>query len=111
MVYQVGNQTYAITFNEEIYNLREVRSELESLGHTFRTQSDTEVLLHAYVEWEEACVNRLNGMFAFGLWDDFKQQLLLVRDRLGVKPLFYAQRGSAILFASKLKGPARSPCS
>jgi len=103
MAYQVDNRTYVITYNGEIYNFRELRSELESLGHTFRTQSDTEVLLHAYVEWGEACVGRLNGMFAFGLWDDYKQQLLLARDHLGLKPLFYAQRGNAMLFGSDLK--------
>ncbi|HEX3642944.1 MAG TPA: asparagine synthase (glutamine-hydrolyzing), partial [Ktedonobacteraceae bacterium] len=109
MVYQVGNRTYVITYNGEIYNFRELRSELESSGHTFRTQSDTEVLLHAYVEWGEACVGRLNGMFAFGLWDDYKQQLLLARDHLGLKPLYYAQRGSAILFGSELKALLAHP--
>src|SRR5205823_4800149 len=103
MVYQEGERTYAITYNGEIYNFRELRRELESYGHTFRTRSDTEVLLHAYIEWGEACVRRLNGIFAFGLWDEQKQQLLLARDHLGVKPLFYAQRGSAILFGSELK--------
>ena len=61
------------------------------------------MLLHAYVEWGEACVRHLNGIFAFGLWDEQKQRLLLARDHLGVKPLFYAQRGSAILFGSELK--------
>ncbi len=103
MVYQEGDRTYAITYNGEIYNFRELRFELESYGHTFRTRSDTEVLLHAYIEWGEACVGRLNGIFAFGLWDEQRQQLLLARDHLGVKPLFYAQRGSAILFGSELK--------
>lgn len=109
MVYQEGNRTYAITYNGEIYNFRELRSELESLGHIFRTQSDTEVLLHTYLEWGEACVRHLNGIFAFGLWDDHKQRLLLARDHLGVKPLFYAQRGSAILFASELKALLAHP--
>jgi asparagine synthase (glutamine-hydrolysing) len=103
MVYQEGDRTYAITYNGEIYNFRELRRELESYGHTFRTRSDTEVLLHAYVEWGEECVGHLNGIFAFGLWDEQKRQLLLARDHLGVKPLFYAQRGSAILFGSELK--------
>ncbi|MBO0796944.1 MAG: asparagine synthase (glutamine-hydrolyzing), partial [Ktedonobacteraceae bacterium] len=100
MTYQ-GN--YALTYNGEIYNFRELRSELQSRGHTFHTHSDTEVLLHAYDEWGEDCVHRLNGIFAFGLWDEQKQQLLLARDHLGVKPLFYAQRGSAMIFGSELK--------
>jgi len=103
MVYQEGDRTYAITYNGEIYNFRELRRELENHGHTFHTHSDTEVILHAYAEWGEACVQRLNGIFAFGLWDEQRQQLLLARDHLGVKPLFYAQRGSAILFGSELK--------
>lgn len=103
MSYQEGERSYTITYNGEIYNFRELRRELESYGHTFRTQSDTEVILHAYAEWGEACVQRLNGIFAFGLWDEQKQQLLLARDHLGVKPLYYAQRGSTILFGSELK--------
>ncbi len=103
MIYQEGDRTYVITYNGETYNFRELRRELEGYGHTFRTRSDTEVLLHAYVEWGEECVRHLNGIFAFGLWDEQKQRLLLARDHLGVKPLFYAQRGSAILFGSELK--------
>src|SRR5579885_922695 len=103
MIYQTQDHTYALTYNGEIYNFRELRSELESRGHTFHTHSDTEVLLHAYLEWGQECVRRFNGIFAFGLWDEQKQQLLLARDHLGVKPLFYAQRGSALLFGSELK--------
>src|SRR5438132_9876862 len=103
MIYQEYGYTYALTYNGEIYNFRELRHELERQGHAFRTQSDTEVLLHAYIEWGEDCVHHLNGIFDFGLWDEQKQQLLLARDHLGVKPLFYAQRGSAILFGSELK--------
>jgi asparagine synthase (glutamine-hydrolysing) len=109
MIYQAGEHTYALTYNGELYNFRELRSELESCGHAFRTQSDTEVLLHTYVEWGEDCVHHLNGIFAFGLWDEQKQQLLLVRDHLGVKPLFYAQRGSAVLFGSELKALLAHP--
>jgi asparagine synthase (glutamine-hydrolysing) len=109
MVYQQRERTYAVSYNGEIYNFRELRSELESYGHSFRTRSDTEVLLHAYVEWGEACVEHLNGIFAFGLWDEQKQRLLLVRDHLGVKPLYYAQRGGAVLFASELKALLAHP--
>lgn len=103
MIYQQGDRVYAITYNGEIYNFRELQRELENCGHTFRTRSDTEVILHAYAEWGEACVRRLNGIFAFGLWDEQKQQLLLARDHLGVKPLFYTRRGTTILFGSELK--------
>ncbi|GHO85821.1 asparagine synthase (glutamine-hydrolyzing) [Dictyobacter formicarum] len=103
MVYTSGSRTYAITYNGEIYNFRELRSELESRGHTFGTKSDTEVILHAYVEWGEEFTRHLNGIFAFGLWDEQRQRLLLARDHLGVKPLFYAQRGSAVIFGSELK--------
>lgn len=109
MTYREGDRTYAITYNGEIYNFRELRCELESHGHTFQTKSDTEVLLHAYVQWGEECVHHLNGIFAFGLWDAAKQQLMLARDHLGVKPLFYAQRGRSVLFASELKGLLAHP--
>jgi len=103
MVYEAGDHTCAITYNGEIYNFRELQRELEGYGHTFHTHSDTEVLLHAYVEWGEECVRHLNGIFAFGLWDEHKQQLLLARDHLGVKPLYYAMRGESIIFGSELK--------
>ncbi|QBD79726.1 asparagine synthase (glutamine-hydrolyzing) [Ktedonosporobacter rubrisoli] len=109
MVHQQGNQTYAITYNGEIYNFRELRSELETRGHTFRTRSDTEVLLHTYLEWGIDCVQHLNGIFAFGLWDEQQQRLLLARDHLGVKPLFYARRGSSIIFGSELKALLAHP--
>ena len=109
MVHETANRTYVIIHNGEIYNFRELRCELKERGHIFDTQSDTEVLLHTYVEWGEDCVRHLNGIFAFGLWDEQKQQLLLARDHLGVKPLFYAQRGSAILFGSELKALLANP--
>jgi len=109
MVHQAGEQTYVITYNGELYNFRELRGELETRGHTFHTNSDTEVLLHTYIEWGEECTRHLNGIFAFGIWDESKQQLFLARDHLGVKPLFYAQRGSALLFASEIKALLAHP--
>jgi len=109
MIYQAGSHSYALTYNGELYNFRELRRELETRGHTFRTQSDTEVLLHTYVEWGEECIQHLNGIFAFGIWDEHKQQLFLARDHLGVKPLFYTQRGSTILFGSELKALLAHP--
>jgi asparagine synthase (glutamine-hydrolysing) len=93
-----------LTYNGEIYNHREVRAELESAGHRYRTQCDTETIVHAYEEWGDDCVHRFRGMFAFGLWDAPKRRLLLVRDRLGVKPLYWTRAGDALLFASEIKG-------
>lgn len=93
-----------IVFNGEIYNFRELRSDLENRGARFRTHSDTEVILEAYKRWGDSCLERLNGMFAFALWDEGRQRLLLARDRLGEKPLYYALLpDGAIVFASELK--------
>lgn len=105
-----GERTYTITYNGELYNTLELRRELEARGHTFLTRnSDTEVLLVAYMEWGTACVERFNGIFAFAIWSEADQSLFLARDRLGVKPLFYAQRGSAFLFGSELKALLAHP--
>ncbi|MEU4985690.1 asparagine synthase (glutamine-hydrolyzing) [Streptomyces sp. NPDC021969] len=92
-----------VAYTGEIYNFRELRGELERLGHRFRTVSDTEVLLHAYLEWGEDFAARLNGMYAFALWDPRTEQLLLVRDRMGVKPLYYYETDDGILFGSEPK--------
>jgi asparagine synthase (glutamine-hydrolysing) len=92
-----------ITFNGEIYNYRALRQQLEAKGHVFRSDSDTEVLLHLYAEQGEAMVNDLRGMFAFGLWDARRQALLLARDPYGIKPLYYAADGRTVRFASQVK--------
>jgi asparagine synthase (glutamine-hydrolysing) len=92
-----------VTYNGEIYNHRDVRAELESAGHRYTTRSDTETIVHAYEQWGDDCVHRFRGMFAFGLWDAPKRRLLLVRDRLGVKPLYWAQAGDVLVFASEIK--------
>lgn len=96
--------TLWVTFNGEIYNFRDLRRELESHGHRFRSETDTEVIVHAYEQWGPECVNRFRGMFAFALWDQRKQQLFLARDRVGKKPLFYARVNGDFVFASELQG-------
>ncbi len=92
-----------ITYNGEIYNYRELRTELERLGHGFTTGTDTEVVLFAYAEWGADCVAKFNGMFAFALWDSRCDELFLARDRYGIKPLYMAQIGTQILFGSEVK--------
>lgn len=95
--------TVWVTFNGEIYNFMELRKELEGRGHSFRTDSDTEVLVHAYEEYGRECLNRLRGMFAFGVWDGRSRTLLLARDRLGKKPLVYYHDQDRFIFASEVK--------
>ncbi|MCX5744437.1 MAG: hypothetical protein NT062_18255 [Proteobacteria bacterium] len=92
-----------ITFNGEIYNFLELRAELEAAGHCFRSHTDTEVILAAYDEWGLDCIERFAGMFAFALWDEARRRLLLVRDRLGKKPVYYSEHGGLLRFASDLK--------
>lgn len=92
-----------IVFNGEIYNFPDVRTELEARGHRFRTHSDTEVILLGYLEWGEHCVERLSGMFAFAIWDAREKRLVLARDRVGKKPLYYWRTESSFAFASELK--------
>ena len=97
------DQSVTITFNGEIFNFVELRDELEARGQRFRTRSDTEVILRLYETYGEDCVDHLNGDFAFGLWDRRKQKLLLARDRMGVRPIFYTQRRDGFHFASEVK--------
>lgn len=103
-------KTATIVYNGELYNSNELRSELEGCGHRFQTRnSDTEVLLLSYLEWGAGCVERLNGIYAFSIWEHEKKTLFAARDRLGVKPFFYLHRGSTFLFASELKGILAHP--
>jgi len=98
------DKTLWIVCNGEIYNYRQLRQELERLGHQFRTHTDIEVIVHLYEEHGERCVEQLSGMFAFALWDERAQKLMLARDRIGQKPLFYAQQDTDLYFASEVKG-------
>ncbi|PID91172.1 MAG: asparagine synthase (glutamine-hydrolyzing) [Bacteroidetes bacterium] len=94
---------YWIAYNGEVFNYLELRAELESLGHAFRTNSDTEVLLRLFVQYGEACLGKLNGQFAFAVWDSEEKELFLARDRMGIRPLFYADTEEGLVFASEIK--------
>ena len=108
-MYSQGKEV-VLSYNGEIYNFQSLRRELEGLGHRFVTQSDTEVLLNSYMQWGEACVERLRGMFAFAVWDGPKQKLFLARDRLGIKPLYYSFLPNGdFVFASEMKALLAHP--
>ena len=92
-----------IVYNGEIYNFREVRDELQKAGTNFVSHSDTEVVLKAYARWGEACLGKFRGMFAFAIWDARRHRLLLARDPMGIKPLYYAQSGSYFVFGSEVR--------
>lgn len=98
-----NGETYTLVYNGELYNTQEIRTELEKLGHRFLGHSDTEVVLHAYAQWGRGCVEKFNGIFAFGVWEQGRGRLFLARDRIGVKPLFYAEHRGGLLFASEMK--------
>jgi asparagine synthase (glutamine-hydrolysing) len=98
-----------IVFNGEIFNYIELKSVLLKRGHTFRTESDTEVLLHAYMEYGPACLNKLNGQFAFAIWDNEKKELFLARDRVGIRPLFYTSANHNFIFGSEIKTLTEHP--
>jgi asparagine synthase (glutamine-hydrolysing) len=104
-----GQVVAALVYNGEVYNYKQLRTELTDRGHHFDTRGDTEVVLRAYQEWGLDCVNRLEGIFAFAVWDAMRQELVLVRDRFGVKPLFYAVRPEGILFGSEPKALLANP--
>src|SRR6266513_984857 len=101
--------TVWVVFNGEIYNFRDLRRTLEQRGHVFSTATDTEVIVHLYEDFGPRCVEHLRGMFAIALWDVRSRTLLLARDRLGIKPLYYAETSGRLLFASELKAILQAP--
>ncbi len=109
MTRSIGSNTYTIVYNGELYNTEELREELTQKGHVFFSYCDTEVLLVSYIEWGPSCVEKFNGIFAFGIWDEKKQRIFLARDRMGVKPLFIARTRHALLFASEIKALLMHP--
>lgn len=109
MVKRYGSRTLVLVYNGELYNTQELRSSLEKAGHLFSSHSDTEVLLTAFAEWGPECVKRLNGIFAFAVWDSHRKELFLARDHLGVKPLFFLRRGNNLIFASEIKAILAHP--
>src|SRR3954447_2241895 len=98
-----ANSPIWVSFNGEIYNHHDVRAELEAHGHVYRTKSDTETIVHAYEQWGDGCVHRFRGMFAFALWDAPRRRLLRVRDRLGIKPLYWSRTNDTLVFGSEIK--------
>ena len=109
MTRNFGGFDYTITYNGQIYNADELRAELEAKGYKFRTMSDTEVVLNAYIHFGNKCAERLNGIFAFAIWNERERQLYLCRDRFGVKPLFYSVVGDTLVFGSEIKALLKFP--
>lgn len=109
MVRRFGDRTYVLTYNGELYNTEEIRQDLIKLGFSFESYSDTEVLLLSYVAWGPACLDRFNGIYAFGIWSEHDQTLFLGRDRMGVKPLFYSVQGDWFIFGSEIKALLAHP--
>ncbi|MBW7458992.1 asparagine synthase (glutamine-hydrolyzing), partial [Paenibacillus sepulcri] len=109
MIRTTEDDTYVIVYNGELYNAPELKRELEGRGRRFTTTCDTEVLLVAYMEWGQACIEKFNGIFAFAIWDSREEHLFLARDRLGVKPLFIAKQDGRFVFGSELKALLAHP--
>ncbi|MDD3766587.1 MAG: asparagine synthase (glutamine-hydrolyzing) [Eubacteriales bacterium] len=109
LVKTLGGHRYVIAYDGQIYNSKELRYELENLGHIFDTESGAEIVLTSYIQWREECPSRLNGMFAFAIWNESEKTLFLARDTMGIKPLFYSQWGSKFIFASEIKGILAHP--
>lgn len=104
-----AGEQYVLVYNGELYNTEQLRRDLRAAGHCFAGHSDTEVVLHAYAEFGESCVDRFNGIFAFAVWEKRRKRLFLARDRIGVKPLFYMRHGGGLLFASEMKTILKYP--
>lgn len=109
MTIKHGQESYTLVYNGELYNTEDLRRELLAQGYAFRGHSDTEVLLTAYIHWGESCVEKLNGIFAFAVWDQAQHRLFVARDRIGVKPLFYYAYKGGLLFASEIKTLLANP--
>lgn len=109
MTKRIGGTTYTIVYNGELYNTEDIRKLLLAKGYTFDSYSDTEVLLTSYIEWKEKCVDYLNGIYAFAVWDEWEQKAFLCRDPLGVKPLFFSLNNGNLIFASELKAILAHP--
>ena len=103
------NEIYSMVYNGELYNTDELRQALISLGHQFKSHADTEVLIHAYAQWSDQCLDHLNGIYAFAVWEHNRGRLFLARDRMGVKPLFYGLKHNGIVFGSELKTILKHP--
>ncbi|MBM3212277.1 asparagine synthetase B, partial [Candidatus Poribacteria bacterium] len=103
------NKSIWIVYNGEVYNFVELRNELINKGYSFKTGTDTEVIIKAYQEWGDDCLNKLDGMFAFAIWDQKKKRLFCARDRFGIKPFYYYFDGSIFVFASEIKGIIQHP--
>jgi asparagine synthase (glutamine-hydrolysing) len=104
-----SDNRYTLTYNGEIYNFPEIRSQLERYGYQFRSRTDSEVVLYAWAQWGSRCVNKFNGMFAFGLWDSVERVLYVVRDRYGIKPIYYTRIGKTFLFGSEQRAIKAHP--
>src|SRR5689334_11790974 len=103
------DRTVWIVFNGEIYNFRELRAELEAAGHRFYTGTDTEAIVHAYEQWGASAIGRLRGMFGLAIWDTRSRTLVAARDRIGIKPLYYAETRGRLYFGSELKSLLQAP--
>ncbi|WLR42913.1 asparagine synthase (glutamine-hydrolyzing) [Bacillus carboniphilus] len=109
MTREKNEHFYTICYNGELYNTEDIRYELKKRGYSFQGHSDTEVLLLSYIEWQQECVDFLNGIFAFSIWDHQKEMMFMARDRVGVKPLFYSEKNGILLFGSELKSILAHP--